>query len=127
MTKQQKIERLARFVGGVRLGFRINDKRWVVTSPVDKGASRLFDPYTRLDDAFMVAEKIVGPAEVKFILEAHGDTNAPGRWWAYFDRTCLGGRDIHGYGHEPAEAIALAADAYLEVTGFEMEHEKGKP
>ena len=117
MTKQQKIERLARFVGGVRLGFRINDKRWVVTSPGDKGASRLFDPYTRLDDAMMVAEKIArgdGKGDsLHTVMMIRNPTTE--HWGAKFNPYDY---ENYFYADTLAAAIALAADAYLDATGF---------
>jgi hypothetical protein len=63
----------------------------------------MWDPFTRLDDAMMVAEKI----EADIHLRRIGN-----EWVANF------GSASHGLAKNPAEAIALAALAYLDATGF---------
>ena len=125
MTRRAEIERLARFMGGVRVGFRINDKRWVVTAPGDKGESRLFDPFTRLDDAMAVAGKVMAHGNgfsFGFRLETHCE-NSEEKWNAFFPSITsappyeeMNPVANFGEGNSAAEAITLAALAYLSAT-----------
>ena len=97
MTRRAEIERLARFMGwrmsSLDNGVVHDDKNNIVR-----------DPFTRLDDAMMVAEKITEKNQ-DFVLHRHP---SDGCWFAKFE-FC----GVIQHGDTPAEAITLAALAYL--------------
>lgn len=102
-TRREAIERLARFC---RLNIlRYGDSVWIKTTRWKFGY--FFDPFTRLDDAMMVAEKIGGLG-----LE-HVPGPGPKYWLASFlEKFIVGPAEAE----TPAEAITLAALAYLDAT-----------
>lgn len=113
MTKQKSIERLALFMGWRKTTVSgMRGVEWAWTSAKTDPASftcaeDYWDPFTRIDDAMMVAEKIGG-----LILE-HCDEDC---WEGSFPNPKT---KIPMWGDRPnkapAEAIALAALAYLDA------------
>jgi len=97
MSKQTDIERLARFLGWTSDDFVGGRLVGTVTK---------FDPFTRLDDAMMVAEKIGGCSMCQM--------KRGGPWSASFDEDFAA--DSMGESLILAEAITLAALAYLDAT-----------
>lgn len=115
MTTQKSIERLALFMGWeIR---RSTTSGWggakkAVPFVEFQNANQLvlgvsWNPFTRLDDAMMVAEKIGGLG-----LE-HVPGPGPNYWLASFVKKLIVGP---AEAATPAEAIALAALAYLDAT-----------
>lgn len=112
MTNQKQIERLARFMGfeiwpAALGGLSVKTNKYADWEP--------FDPFTRLDDAMMVAEKCVGDERgiesQAFSLETISSWGTNEKWCGKFPF-----EGIIKFGKTPAEAITLAALAYLDAT-----------
>lgn len=106
MTTQKSIKRLAVFMGWNLARMAGPSGAVLVEEPVTR-ETRWFDPFTRLDDAMMVAEKIGGLG-----LE-HVPGPGPNYWLASFVKKFIVGP---AEAATPAEAITLAALAYLDAT-----------
>lgn len=108
MTTQKSIERLARFMGWHRGKYSdswYRQKEEVAPYEDSRAAPSTWNPFTRLDDAFMVAEMIGG------LTLQHGA--AEGCWYASFNVGVFINTTRNG--RSPAAAIALAALAYLDA------------
>lgn len=91
-----------------------------VRIPADGTVKMLPSYSTDIAAAWQVVEKVRELNGWPFILESHGDPGAPGRWWAYFQKT-IGDRSVNGHGHEAPRAICLAA---LKAVGVAPSKEK---
>lgn len=111
MTHQKEIERLARFMGYEYVPEEGQSGCGEDWRPIDDDGAKPhwdeFNPFTRLEDAFMVAEKMVD-AGCEMTIWSH-----PGGFGCRIGTRGCCAKDGHG---KPAEAVALAALAYLDAT-----------
>lgn len=114
--KNTDIERLARFMGYEYVPEEGQSGCGEYWRSIDEDGSQPhwdeFDPFTCLNDAMMVAEKIGG-----LVLTALPEMSDPNKKWdASFWKAPGGKSYTSAFGDTPSEAIALAALAYIEAT-----------
>jgi hypothetical protein len=116
MTRRAEIERLARFMGWEKNGPCIQafqDEFYEFNRGTKaKPCWKPFDPFTSLEDAMAVAEKITTPERMNLSFNKTGS-----RMGARFRDIESPDKPDFTEGATPAEAITLAALAYLSATG----------